>query len=359
MYCGVPMSMPRSRDPRGPGRPGDSETQDLRVAVLIDHDVLRLQVAVNDTKPVGFGEAVTELATDADDLSRAERAAPPDEVLHILARHQFHRQVVHAVGSAEIEESTDIAVRDAPGALHLAREPLECFVVRNQFGQEGLERDLVLSARVDHLVDAAHGATRQFLDHQVAAGEERPSRQRTWPILRGRCGVPCLRKFRRERRAAGAAERLAGRVLRVAGCALHGSRSRDDGRATAQGHLKSGDARRQSTSPGAALPTLRPSSSSCRPISSRPPARQRGRPGDPVELRVEATAVERQAIRCLHGAIERHLLLPHRRGEQVEAEQAVPREVVLLAPGAGLLSATARLPPLPLCSCKPRRPLNA
>ena len=53
-----------ARDPLGLDRAGDPEIHDPGVAVAVDHDVLGLEVAVDDAQAVGFRQALADLPGD-------------------------------------------------------------------------------------------------------------------------------------------------------------------------------------------------------------------------------------------------------------------------------------------------------
>ena len=64
---------------------------------------------------------------------------------------------------------------------------------------------------------------------------------------------------------------------------------------------------------------------------------QRGRPHDPVGLRIGLAAVEREPVSVLAGQIVGDLLFGDRVGEDIQPEELVPDDVVFLAPGSGLV----------------------
>jgi len=77
-------------------------------------------------------------------------------------------------------------VADLPGDLEFVREALDGLVVQRDLGPQQFEGDFLLDVRVEHLVDPAHAAVTQLLDHLVSAGE------------RGACGEfadRCLEGF--------------------------------------------------------------------------------------------------------------------------------------------------------------------
>ena len=58
MYSGVPMIVAGARDPVPLERTGDAEIHDPAPSPVVDHDVLRLEVPVNDPQSVRFLQAV-------------------------------------------------------------------------------------------------------------------------------------------------------------------------------------------------------------------------------------------------------------------------------------------------------------
>ncbi len=70
-------------------------------------------------------------------------------------------------------------------------------------------------------------------------------------------------------------------------------------------------------------------------------ARQCRGPPDPIELRVEAPIVQCEAIAVLRAAVECHFLPGDGGRKEVETQDAIPDEVVLLAPRARLIESTS------------------
>ena len=73
--------------PRSPAEFRESEVHNLDDAVLANHDVLGLDVPVDDSLFVCCGEAVCDLNTDVDCLFQGERLCG---ITQCLAVHQFH-----------------------------------------------------------------------------------------------------------------------------------------------------------------------------------------------------------------------------------------------------------------------------
>src|SRR5436190_7552170 len=74
----------------GPNRPGEAKVKDLDDALLGGLEVLRLQIAMDETLGVSGGQATGDLCPKARERSRFRMPAhqrPPATALH-----QFHRQ---------------------------------------------------------------------------------------------------------------------------------------------------------------------------------------------------------------------------------------------------------------------------
>ena len=156
-----------------PAREGDSEIHDPDVPLAVDHDVLGLEVAVDDADPVGLVQALGDLAADGDGLGLGQVARAADEALEVLAADELHGDEGRESLLADVEHAADVAVGDLAGELDLVPETLDRLRVRCDLGLEELEGDLFLDPGVVDLVDAAHPALAQLLDDLVAAGEGR------------------------------------------------------------------------------------------------------------------------------------------------------------------------------------------
>ncbi len=148
MYCGVPTMAPsivapaaavsRRKAGRAPGggrgRPGAAVgraiPKSMITRVLVDdHDVGRLEIAVDDARFVRGDEAGGDVADDA--KRRRNRSVPRalEHAREVGALEVRHRDVLDAVDLAEIVNAHDVLVRDLPrehqllleAALHLAR----------------------------------------------------------------------------------------------------------------------------------------------------------------------------------------------------------------------------------------------
>ena len=115
-----------------PAGPGDAEVGDLHPALVVDDDVLRLDVAVDDVLAMREAQRLEDLHGDRDQqcsgrsgayLTMISLSGPPLEVLH--------GDVVGALGLAPVVDLDDVGVVEAGRAARLAAEALhELLVVR-------------------------------------------------------------------------------------------------------------------------------------------------------------------------------------------------------------------------------------
>ena len=107
--------MPAARHAFRPIGPGDPEVHDPGVPLAVDHDVLGLEVPVDDAQAVGFGQPFADLFGDGDRLADAQLADLGPGALEVLARDILHRDEVRAVGLPEVVHPADVLVGDRRG----------------------------------------------------------------------------------------------------------------------------------------------------------------------------------------------------------------------------------------------------
>ena len=100
----------------------DAEVEDLHHAVLADHHVLGLDVAMDEPALVRR----LERARDVDEPAqrRGERQlGAADELAERRPDHVFHREVEAAGGLADVEDRDDVRVAERGDGARLAKEP--------------------------------------------------------------------------------------------------------------------------------------------------------------------------------------------------------------------------------------------
>ena len=148
----------RLRHSRLLGGLGQAEVGDVHVIGGVDHDVLGLQVAVDDALVVRGLEAFRRLAEDAQEALGRQLALLLQDRGQVPPVDELHRQELDAVALAEIEDAQDVGVRHAARELDLALEALEDLGVLGDVRPDELQRDVAVQALVVHEVDGAHSA---------------------------------------------------------------------------------------------------------------------------------------------------------------------------------------------------------
>ena len=149
----------------------DAQVRQLRRPVRVEHDVLGLDVAVDNPVPVRHLQRERDLRSDAHRLGHRERAAPLEAVRHAPARHVVHDDVAQArLGVLpHVVHGDQVLVADGHRELRLAREPLAVVgPLLHHLREHHLHR-VPLAARRAHEVHRAHAALPEQLLHGVVA----------------------------------------------------------------------------------------------------------------------------------------------------------------------------------------------
>jgi hypothetical protein len=157
------------------GELGQAEVQDAHVAVPGHHHVLGLQVAVDDARLVGAGQAVGDLHRKLEDALGGQRARGQD-VAQGTAVHQLHGQEGVAVLGADVVNVHDVRVVEGRGRTGFLLEAGAALVVLGELGGQDLEGDLPLQPRILGAVHLAHApdaqGTQDLVGPEFRAGGE-------------------------------------------------------------------------------------------------------------------------------------------------------------------------------------------
>ena len=85
-----PLEIAGARHLLRPAHPGDAEIHDLQHALIGDHQVRRLDVAMDDASAMGVAETRHRLRDDGQALAQAEPAHLRQEIVEGVATHQLH-----------------------------------------------------------------------------------------------------------------------------------------------------------------------------------------------------------------------------------------------------------------------------
>ena len=154
-------------------RAGDAEVGDLGGALLVDEDVLRLDVAVDDAARVRGAERAGDLDRVGDRLVDRQAPHAADPLLERLALDVLEDDVGPAVLLARVDHADDVRVVELGDGARLAPEALELVGVRRDLAVHELDRDLALERRVERAIDRRHPTGADLGVEAVAAVEAR------------------------------------------------------------------------------------------------------------------------------------------------------------------------------------------
>ena len=147
----------------------DAEVGELDEPVVADHDVLGLDVAMDDAELVRVLERARHLAGDhLRDLGERQRRVG-EEVLERAAVDELGDDVaLGRVGPRVIENLEDVLVAQLGDGVRLALQPRARLCLAGEVRVQHLDRDLAIERRVGRFVDHRHAALAHFLEQAVA-----------------------------------------------------------------------------------------------------------------------------------------------------------------------------------------------
>ena len=144
---------------------------DMARVVARRHDVLGLDVAVDDAAGVAVVERLGDLRPDVEDVAEAERAFAQERP-QIRARQDRHDEEQGPFVPPEVVDGHDAGVVHLGHDLGLALEAL-LGVLREVAGRDELDRDLAVQDGILRAIDDAHPAAPQLGEDLVTVGELR------------------------------------------------------------------------------------------------------------------------------------------------------------------------------------------
>ena len=133
-----------------------AEVEHLRPR-LREHDVARLEIAMDDAEAVRGVERAGDVDRHAERLAQRQRPAR-DRVGERLPFEVLHDQVVDAVLMADVVERADVRMVQPRDRARLAVEALAQLRARGEMRGQDLDGDVAVETRVAGAIDLAHAA---------------------------------------------------------------------------------------------------------------------------------------------------------------------------------------------------------
>ena len=153
------------------GHAGDAEVRHLDVPVLMDEDILRLDVPVDDAVLMGMLQRREDPDGDLRRHGGVDAPLLPDDLLEGLALDVLHHQVAVVPVHAHVQKVDDIVVGHAAGGLRLPLEAADELRVLVELGLKHLHRHAVPRALIDGAVNNGHAAHADLLHQAVAVSQ--------------------------------------------------------------------------------------------------------------------------------------------------------------------------------------------
>ena len=146
---------------------GQTHIGQLHDALRVDHDVLGLDVAVDQAVGVGVLEGVADLDDDLDGFLLAEDVPVGDVVGDGLALDVLHDEIVVAARLADVDGLDDVRVVELAGGLPFLVEPLHVLGILAESTRQDLDRDAAVEAELLALIDDGHRAGAELAEDLV------------------------------------------------------------------------------------------------------------------------------------------------------------------------------------------------
>ena len=146
---------------------GDPEVGEVRVAVLVEQDVRRLDVAVDDALPVGIRERAGDLRQQPGGRLEVPRAAL-ERPLQRASAQPAHHEVRALRISPVVVERNEVRMLELGDESRLRLEPAHERGLVDQLGADHLDRDLAPDRRLVRAIDDADVAAADLLAELVA-----------------------------------------------------------------------------------------------------------------------------------------------------------------------------------------------
>jgi hypothetical protein len=135
---------------------------------------LRLEIAVQHSQVVGFGQTFTNLLGRRNRFRFSQVPRPLDETLQILSRDILHSNEERRAFLAKIIHAANVAVGYFAGKSQLVAETLDGFFIGSDLGLEKFHGHCFFDLPIEDFVDPSHAALTQFFNDFISPRKSAP-----------------------------------------------------------------------------------------------------------------------------------------------------------------------------------------
>src|SRR5205823_7903081 len=146
---------------------GDSEIRHDGVPVLVEHDVVGFDVAVDDFFLVRVREGARDFGENLLDLHGRQAAASRQNTGERLAAQELHHEANHAARFADAVDRNNVGMFEFGRGTGFALEALDEFLVEGEREWQDFDRDLAIELLFLGLEDDGHAAAPQLVEDFV------------------------------------------------------------------------------------------------------------------------------------------------------------------------------------------------
>ena len=151
----------------GVGKTGDAEVRDLDAAVAQHHDVLRLDVAVDDAARMRVAQPLHNLCDEMQRLAPVQTPAPLHILLECDAVDELHDDVLRR-GARHVIDRNDVRVGEHRDGLGFVVEAAAEIRVAREIAFQYLDRHKAVEPVALGLIDHCHAAAADQLKQLIA-----------------------------------------------------------------------------------------------------------------------------------------------------------------------------------------------
>ena len=159
---------------------GDAEVEDLDVSLSREHQVGRLDVAMDESHLVGHRESLGRFVGDADDLVERQGSSL-NAICERLPLDQLHHDERGVARVFDAEDLADEWVIQRRGGAGLAQESLPLPAVVAELGEQCLDRHVAPEHGVAGAIHRSHASLAE--EAQDVVGADRSSDQSDTPFV--------------------------------------------------------------------------------------------------------------------------------------------------------------------------------